>query len=154
MVAMERSRPLNETMNWTIEKTIPTFAVPNLETGIDFYSRLGFEVDWKWPENAATHAGLILGACSIMLTQCEPTERADVYFIVDDVSACHATILARKPWELAAEAGAQAKRDDCPSARSLLPPEAPADTAYGLRDFSIVDPWGHHLSFGQPVENK
>jgi len=72
-----------------------------------------------------------------MLSLGDPVERADVYFIVDDVSACHAAVLAGRPWELAAAAG------------SLEPPEAPKPTEYGLRDFSMVDPWGHHLSFGE-----
>ena len=124
-------------MKWTIEKAIPTLAVADLEAGIEFYSRLGFVVDWRWPEDSPTHAGLMLGSCSIMLSLCEPSERADVYFIVDDVSACHAAVLAGRPWELAA------------AARSLERPEAPKPTAYGLKDFSMVDPWGHHLSFGE-----
>jgi catechol 2,3-dioxygenase-like lactoylglutathione lyase family enzyme len=136
-------------MNWTIEKVIPTLAVPDLETGIGFYCRIGFKVDWKWPEKAPTHAGLMLGACSIMLSRGEPAERADVYFIVDDVVACHASVVAGKSWELASAAGAIAKRADCPPDRSLGPPAAPTARGYGLRDFSIVDPWGHHLAFGE-----
>lgn len=141
-------------MSWTIEKTIPTLAVPDLEVGIDFYSRLGFEVDWRWPDDAPTHAGLMLGSCSIMLSLGEPAERADVYFIVDDVSACHTAVMAGRPWELAAAAGSIANRLDCPPARSLQQPEVPEPKGYGLRDFSIVDPWGHHLAFGQVERNE
>ena len=141
-------------MSWTIEKAIPTLAVPDLEVGIGFYSRLGFELDWKWPDEAPTHAGLFLGSCSIMLSLGEPTERADVYFIVDDVSACHAAMSASRPWELAAAAGAIAKHPDCPPDRSLQRPEAPDSQGYGMREFWIVDPWGHLLTFGQPGQDE
>ena len=141
-------------MSWTIEKAIPTFAVPDLEVGISFYSRLGFEVDWRWPDEAPTHAGFLLGSCSIMLSLCEPAKTTEVYFIVDDVSACHAAVLAGKCWELAAAAGAIAKRSDCPPPRSLQQPLPPTAKGYGLRDFSIVDPWGHQLSFGQTLPHE
>ena len=29
-----------------------------------------------------------------------------------------------------------------------------ADTDYGMRDTSITDPWGHHLTFGEAVQNE
>lgn len=141
-------------MSWTIKKPIPTFAVPDLEAGIGFYERIGFTVDWRWPDESPTHAGLMLGSCSIMLSLCDPMERADVYFIVDDVAACHAAIMAARPWELAAAAGAIAKRSDCPPPRSLRPPLEPDAKGYNLRDFSIVDPWGHHLSFGEVLSSE
>jgi len=141
-------------MRWTIEKVIPTLAVPDLEVGIVFYSKLGFRVDWRWPDDSPTHAGLMLGVCSIMLTQREPSERGDVYFIVDDISACYADVLAGRSWELAPAAGSTARRPECPPARSLRQPEAPESKGYGLLDFSIVDPWGHHLTFGQVVRDE
>lgn len=136
-------------MTWKITSTIPAFAVPDLKVAIDFYSRLGFTVDWQWPDEQPTHAGLRRGECSIMFSRSQPCERADVYFIVDDVDACHAEMMKGKPWELAESAGSLAKRNDCPPEQSLQPPAAPASTDYGLRDFSIVDPWGHHMTFGE-----
>ncbi len=138
-------------LSWTIEKPIPNFAVPDLDAGIAFYERLGFFVDWRWPTTDPTHAGLMMGECSIMLAKCDPAVKADVYFIVTDVAACHAHIMSTKPWELSSHAGALANRDDCPSPRSLKPPNAPAETGYGLRDFSLEDPWGNHMSFGEPL---
>ncbi len=143
------SKPMTESPNWTIEKTIPTLAVPELELGIEYYERLGFSLDWRFPASNPSHAGLVLGPCSIMLALCEPTERADLYFIVDDVEACHRAILDGEPWELAQEAGSAAQRADCPPARALQAPPQPKRTAYGLVDFSMVDPWGHQLTFGQ-----
>ncbi len=130
--------------SWKIDKAIPTMAVPNLEAGIEFYERLGFEVDWRWPAPSPTHSGLMRGSCSIMLALCDPYVCADVYFIVDDVKACHTAIVEAQPWQLAAKA-------DDPPARSLQAPSEPKETAYGLRDFSLIDPWGHSLSFGEVV---
>ena len=46
-----------------------------------------------------------------------------------------------------------AKREDGPPKRSLQPPDAPKPADYGLRDFSIIDPWGHNLSFGEVVHD-
>ena len=137
-------------MSWAIEKPIPTFAVPALEVGIEYYQKLGFSVDWRWPEEQPTHAGLLRGACSIMLAECDPEVKGDVYFIVDDVEACHAGILEGRAWEMAESAGALA--DGCPPKLSLVPPPPPEDKPYGLRGFWVVDPWGNSLSFGQPVE--
>jgi catechol 2,3-dioxygenase-like lactoylglutathione lyase family enzyme len=133
-------------MSWTIEKAIPTLPVPDLEVGIEFYSRLGFEVDWRWPEDEPSHAGLLLGSCAIMLSLTDPAERADV-------SACHAAVMVGRSWELAAAAGSTTKRPDYPPARSQQPPADPGPKGYGLRDFSIIDPWGHHLAFGQVISN-
>ena len=68
--------------------------------------------------------------------------------------AGHAAVLAGRSWELAQDAESIANRSDCPPPRSLQPPEAPASKDYGLRDFAVVDPWGHHLSFGQAVRDE
>jgi len=114
-------------------------------------ARLGFEVDWRWPDERPTHAGLMLGETSIMLSHCDPVVCADIYFIVDDVEACHAAIISGRAWEVAAEAAALVHRDSGPVAAALEPPKSPAETGYGLRDFSLVDPWGNHMSFGQEL---
>lgn len=142
------------TKNWTIEKTIPTLAVPDLDAAIEFYEKLGFNVDWKWPENEATHAGLMLGECSIMVSLSEPDERGEIYFIVSDVMACHKYIMAAKPWKLAGKAGGLANRPDCPPSRANHPPNNPEERSYGLKDFSLIDPWGHCLIFGEVVNSK
>lgn len=139
-------------MTWTVEKTIPTLPIPDLEAGIVFYTRLGFTVDRRWPESQPTHAGLILGTCAIMLSQCEPSERAEIYLIVDDVHRCHAALVAGKPRELIAKFGALASGNDCPPPRALMPPAEPKITDYGLCDFSLVDPWGHYWTFGQVIK--
>lgn len=138
-------------MTWTITQTIPTFAVPVLEVGIAFYERMGFAVDWRWPEEKPTHSGLVRGDAALMLAECDPAVKGDVYYIVDDVEACHAAVMEGKAWEMAEEAGALAVDADGAPARALEPPASPAPTGYGLRDFTVIDPWGHCLTFGQPL---
>jgi catechol 2,3-dioxygenase-like lactoylglutathione lyase family enzyme len=137
---------------WKIESTIPTLAVPDLEAGISFYERLGCEVDWRWPDENPTHVGLMIGGGSLMLALCDPMVNADVYFIVDDVEACHADVLAGRSWELAHALGALANHPNGAPKRALQPPPEPEDRPYGLRDFTIVDPWGHQFSFGEATD--
>ena len=136
-------------MNWKIEATIPSFAVPVLAAGIEYYARLGFELEWQWPEKSATHVGLKRGGCSVMLALCEPAVSADVTFLVDDVDACHAALLEGRAWELAQRAGALAEGRGFPPARACVPPRAPESRAYGQRVFVVIDPWGNSLCFGQ-----
>ncbi len=138
-------------LKWKIEKQIPTLAVAELSTGIEFYERLGFVVDWRWPEENPEFAGLMHGDRSIMLSQCDPDALAALYFIVDDVQACHAHVIESKLWELAASTSANSTRPDCPPVRACQPPQPPERKPYGLIDFAIIDPWGHELSFGQPI---
>lgn len=137
---------------WTIEKTIPTLTLPDITAAIDFYARLGFALDWRWPEQDPTHAGLILGETSIMLARCQTKELADIYFIVDDIEACYQSISTNQPWCLAKTIQAAEGQPENAPARAVKPPAPPAPTDYGLRDFSVVDPWGHHLTFGQPLD--
>ena len=113
-----------------VESVIPTLAMADLADGIAYFEKLGFTREWTWPEEAPTHAGLCFGEVSIMLCECDPKERGDLYFIVDDVEKCHTHI-------------AEALGGDVPE---------PSDAAYGLRDFSIRHPHGHQLTFGQPLQ--
>ncbi|MEQ8768029.1 MAG: hypothetical protein RL885_29265 [Planctomycetota bacterium] len=136
-------------MTWSIRETVPVLAVPTLESGIAFYDRLGFGVEWTWPEDSPTHAGLRRGGCAIQLSRCDPAMSAEVCFRVDDVDACHAEVMAARPWELAAEAGALATRPDCPPKRALQAPDPPEDKPWGHREMTLLDPWGHLLVFSQ-----
>lgn len=139
-------------MTWKIDKTIPTHAVPELELALEFYERLGFELSWRWPEESPTHAGLMRGECSVMLAECDPRVFAAVYFVVDDVEACHAAIMKAEPWVLAARAAERPGED--PPVRSRRAPDAPQPRPFGYKDFVIIDPWGHELSFGEVISDE
>ena len=65
-----------EPQPWSVAGVVPTLATRELELGVSFYRRLGFELEWRWPERDATHAGLRRGSASLMLAECEPAIEA------------------------------------------------------------------------------
>lgn len=128
-----------------LENLIPMLNVADIEHSLDFYSRaLAFEVvsdpaavaEWRW-------ATIRSGRCELMLSETghppPPPGRADphaddswpaiYYFYPDDVEALHAATRERG-----------------------FEPTALMTTHYGMREFSLRDPDGHWLSFGQDAE--
>ena len=109
----------------------PTLQVSDLDQAIAFYGKLGFEAQWIWPDGKPTHASLKKDAVSFMIAlqdNAKDIQRGDLYFWVEDIESYS---------RLLKEAG-------------LNVPDL-ADTEYGMRDTSITDPWGHHLTFGEPL---
>ena len=110
---------------------IPTLGVPDLDEAVRYYRRVGFEERWRYPEGAdATNVGLGCGQVTVMLAlrpDGERVERQNFYVIMRDIASFHEAV--RK------ELG-----DD-------VSPLVDAD--YGMRDFSLRDPWGHQLTFGE-----
>lgn len=111
---------------------IPTLGVTDLDRAAAFYERLGFRREWSYPETGrATHLGLSSGSVTVMLVlaeECErPIQRQNLYFVMRDLDGFHR--------RLAASPGAE------------VPAIVQAD--YGMRDFSLADPWGHRLTFGE-----
>lgn len=120
-----------------IDRVIPMQPVAALAVAIDFYERLGFQVeqrndDWGW-------AMLACGDCRIMLDQSINTgapgapgahpglpRAAVLYLYPDDIVACH-----------------RAARE-----RGLLVPDLHT-TFYGMTEFRIDDPDGNRLWIGQ-----
>jgi catechol 2,3-dioxygenase-like lactoylglutathione lyase family enzyme len=111
----------------------------NLDESIEFYvARLGFELGFK---HGDFYAGIKIGD---QLLHVKLVDSADpsitfvsggghlhLYFTTDDVDA-EARMLRRNGVAL---------RDEV------------ADTAWGTREFSVVDNQGHVLCFGQPGED-
>jgi uncharacterized glyoxalase superfamily protein PhnB len=125
-----------------LKNLIPLLNVSDIEASLEFYREaLDFKVvsnpeavkDWHW-------ATIRSGWTEIMLSQTEsPPEPITVvdphtnttwpvifYFYPDDVARLYAQVIAR---------GYQ--------------PTPLQVTIYGMREFSLVDPDGHMLSFGQ-----
>jgi catechol 2,3-dioxygenase-like lactoylglutathione lyase family enzyme len=136
-------------IGWTVSSVSPTIAVPDLELALEFYESLGFELEWSFPEEEPTHQSVRIGSVTLMMALTEPSERADLYFLVDDVDACFEFIVANKPWVIAERSRDSSERDDCPPDRSLRRPLEPEKRSYGMKDFEIIDPWGHQLTFGR-----
>lgn len=136
-------------MNWNLKEQVPTFHVTRLTVAIDYYGRLGFGVQWRWPREEPSHIGLRCGSCALMLIQGSSSSgHGEVYFVVDDVDACYQAFFESKPWEAAREHAAALESDFQPDPASLECVKAPELRDHGHRDFVIVDPWGHRLTFG------
>ena len=110
---------------------IPTLFVDDLPEAEVFYSRLGFHRDWSYPEDGTpSHLGFCFGDVTVMLAlNPQPgrrVERQNLYFVVKRVDELHQ--------RLARELGGVVTEIE--------------DADYGMRDFSITDPWGHLLTFG------
>jgi len=124
---------------------IPMLNVSDIQASLAFYREaLDFRVvsnpaavlDWRW-------ATIRSGWTEIMLTQTAtpPQPIADIdphantawpaifYFYPDDVARLYAQVIARG-----------------------FKPTALKVTVYGMREFSLADPDGHWLSFGQDEE--
>jgi len=128
-----------------LKNLIPMLNVSDIEASIDFYREaLDFTVvsdptavrEWHW-------ATIRSGWTEMMLSQTEsppqPIANADphasttwpaiFYFYPDDVARLYAQVVARG-----------------------FKPSALVDTLYGMREFSLSDPDGHMLSFGQDAD--
>lgn len=107
-----------------------TLQVHDLDQSVSFYKNLGFELDWIWPDDTPSHASLSSSGYSFMLEKVDTSKvpaRADLYFRADDIEQLHSHYLQKK-----IEVSELQKTD------------------YGMLDFSITSPNGHHLTFGEP----
>ena len=121
------SKPESES-TWRLTSAMPCLPVTDLEQAIHFYTRLGFSLDWRYPEGGdSTHAGMKLHDVSLLLNHCSGTpQRQDIYFFVADIMSFHRQLKTQF---------------------SEIPDLVEAE--YGMTDFTLLDPWGHQLSFGE-----
>ena len=108
----------------------PTLQVYDLKKASDFYTSLGFNLDWIWPDDNPTHGSVSSGEFSFMFTKIEDATKpqiGDLYFRVENVEKLHASLKSKN-----------------------IEVSELTKTAYGMLDFSVTDPNGHHLVFGEP----
>lgn len=109
---------------------VTTIQVTQLERAIEFYNQLGFIKDWTWPDDSPTHASLSKDGVGFMITikaDGDSIQKADLYFRISNVEGYHKHL----------------KDNDVIDADLI-------QSDYGMLDFSISDPWGHRLTFGEP----
>jgi catechol 2,3-dioxygenase-like lactoylglutathione lyase family enzyme len=110
----------------------PVFPVRDIDTAVEHYRKLGFEV--RHYEGAAPYAFARRGSVQIHLSQFaehDPaTTASTAYVYVDNADA-----LAEE-WR---SSGADGRFRD------------PIDTEYGLREGAHVDPEGNLIRFGSPL---
>ena len=109
------------------EQLHPSLSVSDILAAADFYkTKLGFWVAFTWGE-PPTMAGVNLDNVQIFLEQGTPNPKGcSVYFVVGD---------ADKLYEFHRANGVEI----------VVPP---ADQSYGIRDYTVRDLYGYHLSFG------
>lgn len=125
-----------------LKNLIPMLNVANIDDSLDFYQRAcGFEVvsdptavsEWRWATIRSGYTELMLSESGRTPVETKITDPhvdsnwpAIFYFYPDDVVGLYAHVIALgfKPTPLEV-------------------------TVYGMREFSLIDPDGHVLSFGQ-----
>jgi len=114
--------------DYSFDAAVPIFAVTHLAEALEYYERvLGFAVAWQWG-NPPHLANVCRDKVSINLAVAEGTPaRSQIYVQMVGVDAYYERVVAT---------GAAVK----------VPI---GNRPYGMRDFSIVEPNGHELSFGE-----
>ncbi|MEM9544781.1 MAG: glyoxalase superfamily protein [Bacteroidota bacterium] len=108
----------------------PTLQVYDLKVAADFYTTLGFKLEWLWPDDTPTHGSVSSNGHSFMLAKIDKAEKpeiGDLYFRVDGVEELYNELKSKN-----------------------IEVSRLEKTAYGMLDFSVNDPYGHHLVFGEP----
>ena len=128
-----------------LKHLVPMLNVSDIDKSLEFYrGGLGFEVvsdpaavrQWRWATIRSGHTELMLSESRREPGNpwiADPHEDTDwpviFYFYPDDVMRLYAQVLAEG-----------------------YKPTAMRVTHYGMREFSLVDPDGHVLSFGQDAD--
>lgn len=108
----------------------PTLQVHDLKKASEFYVSIGFQLDWIWPEEDPTHGSVSSGGFSFMFAKIDAAQKpqiGDLYFKVEDVDSLYSEL----------------------KSKGIHVSEL-TKTEYGMLDFSLTDPFGHHIVFGQP----
>jgi uncharacterized glyoxalase superfamily protein PhnB/GNAT superfamily N-acetyltransferase len=110
----------------------PILAVPDISAAVEFYTRvLGFERDWLWgdpPRHAAVRRDKVQIQFGLNPTMAARVSGMQYFFFVDGVEEFHALHRAR---------GAEI----C---------SAIENKPWGLREYTVRDPWGYELRFAGP----
>jgi len=111
----------------------PIVSVADLPAALDWYERvLGFAVAWRWGDPVEL-AGLCRDHVELSLGQrgkAGPPGASQLYVRMTGIDAYYE----------------QVQRAGATMAVAI------GDRAYGLRDFSVADPSGNRLDFGEPLE--
>ena len=128
-----------------LKHLVPMLNVSDIDRSLEFYRKgLGFEVvsdpaavkQWRWATIRSGHTELMLsgsrrgpGATRVEDPHDDTGWPVIFYFYPDDVMRLYAHVLAEG-----------------------YKPTALRVTHYGMREFSLIDPDGHVLSFGQDAD--
>jgi len=112
-----------------LESVWPSLGVHNLDEAILFYLRLGFKLDWQWPEKDPTYASLHMSGIGFTIVRTDNPQniqKTDLYFRINDVESYHFQLM-----------------------NNGIAVSELAETNYGMIEFHFTDPWGHFFTFGK-----
>jgi catechol 2,3-dioxygenase-like lactoylglutathione lyase family enzyme len=120
----------NPAPNIICDRQHPLLRVDDITEAVEFYTnKLGFTLGFTWAD-PPTLAGVNLGSISVHLAKgSEGFGRGSVYFVVGDADELY----------------------DYHRSNGVEINNLPADQPYGLRDYSILDPYGNELGFGHYI---
>lgn len=114
-----------------ISSIAPILPVRDLSRSLSFYEQLGFTTEFLWQE-PPTYAVLTANEANLHLSLLAPQHRdrkvrSVLYLFVQDVDQMY---------------------ESCQAAGLAIEVEL-GDRDYGMRDFELLDPDGHLLTFGE-----
>jgi len=105
--------------------------VADIPAAVDFYtSKLGFSLSFTWGE-PPTFAGVMLDHVQMFLQKGTPSPGCSVFFAIGNADELH----------------------EFHHGNGVEVVDPPADREYGIRDYTIRDLHGYHLSFGHQLFN-
>jgi ribosomal protein S18 acetylase RimI-like enzyme/predicted enzyme related to lactoylglutathione lyase len=119
-----------------VTRSVAIFAVADVPAAVRFYrDQLGFTDEWLWGE-PPTFGGVSWGKVNVMFCL-QPALAANIEghqhaFFVSGIDRLH-----------------ERHRDN--GVQVISPPE---DKPWGLREYTVRDPHGYHLRFGEPVTGR
>src|SRR5215212_4302385 len=123
---------MNKPPDVDCERLHAGLSVDDIHSAIDFYTtRLGFRLGFTWGD-PPTFAGVTFGQVQVFFQKSAPSPKGlAVYFLVDDADALY----------------------EFHRANGIEIAEPIDDREYGIRDYTIRDLNGYHLSFAHNIFN-
>jgi catechol 2,3-dioxygenase-like lactoylglutathione lyase family enzyme len=129
-------RTMADEQTFRIARSLPIFAVRDVPATLKYYCDvLGFSGAWTW-DDPPTFGGACWGSIGVMFCR-QPEIAAHVRghmhsFFVEGIDALH-------------------ERHRAAGAEIVIPLQ---DEPWGLREYTVRDPDGYHLRFGEPAHRK
>ncbi len=145
-----------------IEMT-PVLQVNNMKKSLDYYQKIGFTIDWLWPEDAtpenADHASVSLGTGHTHSDHTESgnsdsehsdNEHSDFHVHIQ-LSLADNTPIHNSGWLYLSIEEEPDRLFEFFEKRGALIVSEPEDYPWGMREFNIKDVNGHLFRFGRPT---
>ena len=158
-------------MEIRITEMTPVLQVNNMKESLDYYQKIGFTIDWLWPENAtpenADHASVSLGTGHTDQTESDYTGSDHTtsghsdsehsnnghsdFHVHIQLSLSDNTPVKNSGWLYLSIEEEPDQLFEFFEKRGALIVSEPEDYPWGMREFNIKDVNGHLFRFGRPT---